>query len=104
MGSQLFQQHQAVQQRQQSQATPNEHIATEPATEQQRAPVAVMELPQNHVNPLDLTNPLACTLPVLPTTSPMRPRTLRLGPETASRRPLPTSPKRRHANTDPSSP
>ncbi|KID96087.1 Endonuclease/exonuclease/phosphatase, partial [Metarhizium majus ARSEF 297] len=80
MGSQLFQQHQAVQQRQQSQATPNE---------QQRAPVAVMELPQNHVNPL------ACILPVLPTTSPMRPRTLRLGPETASRRPLPTSPKRR---------
>ncbi|KHO10847.1 kinase-like protein [Metarhizium robertsii ARSEF 23] len=84
MGSQLFQQHQAVQQRQQSQATPNEHIATEPATEQQRAPVAVMELLQNPVNPLDLTNPLACALPVLPTTSPMRPRTLRQGPETGS--------------------
>ncbi|KFG84196.1 hypothetical protein MANI_110385 [Metarhizium anisopliae] len=62
MGSQLFQQHQAVQQRQQSQATPNEHIATEPATEQQRAPVAVMELLQNPVNPLDLTNPLGLHL------------------------------------------
>ncbi|KID93958.1 hypothetical protein MAJ_10088, partial [Metarhizium majus ARSEF 297] len=35
-------------------------------------------------NPLDLTNPLACTLAVLPTASPMRPRTLRQGPETGS--------------------
>ena len=107
MGSQLFQQHQAAQQRQQrqqSQASPNEHTATEAVTEQQRAPMAVMDSPQDHVNPLDLTNPLTCTLPLLPTTSPMRPRALRLEPETAPRRPLPTSPKRLRANTNPSSP
>ena len=104
MGSQLFQQHQAAQQRQQSQAIPNEPTASEAATEPQRAPMAVMELPQNHVNPLDLTNPLTCTLPVLPTTSPMRPRALRLEPDAAPRRPLPASPKRRRANTNPSSP
>ncbi|KID59265.1 reverse transcriptase, partial [Metarhizium hybridum] len=55
MGSQLFQQHQAAQ-RQPPQATTNNHPAPEAVAEQQRAPVAVMEPPRDHVNPQDLTN------------------------------------------------
>ncbi|KJK84745.1 hypothetical protein H633G_11484 [Metarhizium anisopliae BRIP 53284] len=104
MGSRLFQQHQAAQQRQQSQTGPNGQPAAEAAAEQQPAPVGVMETPQEHVNPQALTNFFTCTLPVLPSSSPMRPRAVELGPETAPRRPLPTSPKRRRANTNPSSP
>ncbi|KAF3056882.1 Endonuclease/exonuclease/phosphatase, partial [Daldinia childiae] len=101
MGSRLFQQHQAAQQRQQSQTEPSGQPAAETVAEQQRAPVAVMEVPQEHVNPQALTNFFTCTLPVLPSSSPMRPRAVELGPETAPRRPLPTSPKRRRANTNP---
>jgi hypothetical protein len=104
MGSRLFQQHQAAQQRQQSQTEPNGQPASEAVTERQRAPVAVMELPQEHVNPQARTNFFTCTLPVLPSLSPMRPRAVELGPEEAPRRPLPTSPKRRRADTNPSSP
>ncbi|EXU94461.1 hAT family dimerization domain protein, partial [Metarhizium robertsii] len=74
MGSRLFQQHQAAQQRQQSQTEPSGQPASEAAAEQQRAPVAVMEVPQEHVNPQALTNFFSCTLPVLPSSSPMRPR------------------------------
>ncbi|KID93261.1 hypothetical protein MAJ_10771, partial [Metarhizium majus ARSEF 297] len=63
-----------------------------------------MELPQEHVNPQALANVFTCTLPVLPSSSPMRPRAVELGPEAAPRRLLSTSPKRRRANTNPSSP
>ncbi|KFG77533.1 putative reverse transcriptase [Metarhizium anisopliae] len=98
MGSRLFQQHQAAQQRQQPQTEPSGRPATEAVAEQQRAPVAVMEAPQEHVNPQALTNFFSCTLPVLPSSSP---RAVELGPEAAPRRPLPTSPKRRRANTNP---
>ena len=106
MGSQLFQQHQAAQQRQQSQTAANGQTASKAAAEQQqqRAPMAVMDLPQEHVNPQDLTNFFTCTLPVLPSSSPMRLRAVGLGPEAAPRHPLPTSPKRRRANTNPCSP
>ena len=107
MGSQLFQKHQAAQrqaaqQQERSQTAPSGHAVSQ--TTERRAPMAAMELPQEHVNPQDLTNPLACTLPALPPTSPMRPRVVGLGPEAAKRHPLPTSPKRRRANTNPSSP
>ncbi|EXU95536.1 reverse transcriptase domain protein [Metarhizium robertsii] len=85
MGSRLFQQHQAAQQRQQSQMEPSGQPAAEAVAEQQRAPVAVMELRQEHVNPQALTNFFTCTLPVLPSSSPMRPRAVELGPETAPR-------------------
>ena len=56
MGSRLFQQHQAAQQRQHSETEPSGQPAAEAAAEQQRAPTAVMELPQEHVNPQALTN------------------------------------------------
>ena len=104
MGSRLFQQRQAAQRRQQSQTEPSSQPALEAVAEQQLAPVAVMELPQEHVNPQALANVFTCTLPVLPSSSPMRPRAVELGPEAAPRRPLPTSPKRRRANTNRSSP
>ncbi|KJZ77302.1 hypothetical protein HIM_03026 [Hirsutella minnesotensis 3608] len=104
MGSRLFQQHQAAQQRQQSQTESNDQPASEVVTEQQRAPVAVMEPAQEHVNPQALTNFFTCTLPVLPSSSPVRLRAADLGPEMSPRRPRLTSPKRRIANTNPSSP
>ena len=62
MGSQLFQQHQAeqrqaAQQQQRSQTAPSGHAVSQ-ATTGQRAPMAAMGLPQQHVNLQDLTNPL----------------------------------------------
>ncbi|OWT42377.1 hypothetical protein VFPPC_18488 [Pochonia chlamydosporia 170] len=104
MGSQLFQQHQAAEQRQQSQTAANGQPTSKAEQQQQRAPMADMGLPQEHVKPQDLTNFFTCTLPVLPSSSPMRHRAVGLGPEAAPSRPLPTSSKRRRTNTNPCSP
>ena len=54
MGSRLFQQHQAAQQRQQSQTEPSGQPAAEAAAEQQRAPVAVMEAASGTCQPPSL--------------------------------------------------
>lgn len=98
MGSRLFQQEQAAQQLQQSQTELHSQPTPEAVTKQRRAPVAVMDPPQEHVNPQALTNFSICTLPVLPSSSPIRLRAMELRPEAPARRSLLTSPKRRRAN------